>query len=352
MVRFSDIIGIRGKSLDKEGTSEGPAQDDKLWLSDSQMLKVRTEKGLPDVGVEERPNIETVAYYEKFLERAMEIRERVKKDQGISPSPILSDLHYLIEKDLLDAMYDYAVSAPDDYEEMMVHTVDVTFASLKIGKGLDYDTRRLLQLGLAAFLENVGMYKIPENILNKKGRLEDFELAVIKNHPEVSAQILSRMGKKYQWLADVALQVHERADGSGYPRGLKGQDISELAAVIGLIDTYIAMIKKRPYREKFVQADAIKFIIGETRGLFPSRILKVFLGQISLFPVGSLVKLNNKSVGRVLSTDKNQPLRPTLELLYDSLGNRVERGDVVRLAENPLLYIVGSVDDKTLGESP
>ena len=120
------------------------------------------------------------------------------------------------------------------------------------------------------------------------------------------------------------------------------------ASIIGLIDTYIAMIKKRPYREKFVQTDAIKFIIGEARGRFPPRILKIFLNQISLFPVGTLVKLNNKSVGRVLSTEKSQPLRPTLELLYDSLGNKLEKGEVVRLAENPLLYIVGGVNEKTL----
>jgi HD-GYP domain-containing protein (c-di-GMP phosphodiesterase class II) len=349
MVRFSDIVGIRGKSHgDKPGTV-GRAEDEKLWLSDTQALKVKGGSAPPaGLDLTESPGIEIVSLYEKFLERAMEIRERVRKDQSISPSPILSDIHYLLEKNLVDAMYAYAMSTPDDYEEMMVHTVDVTFASLKIGKGMGYDTKKLLELGLAAFLENVGMYKIPENILTKMGRLEDFELTVIKNHPEVSSQILSRLGKRYQWLAEVSLQVHERADGSGYPRGLKGEEISDTASIIGLIDTYIAMIKKRPYRDKFVQTDAIKFIIGEAKGRFPARILKIFLNQISLFPVGTLVKLNNKSIGRVLTTEKTQPLRPTIELLYDSLGNKQERGEVVRLAENPLLYIVEGVNEKEL----
>jgi HD-GYP domain-containing protein (c-di-GMP phosphodiesterase class II) len=122
----------------------------------------------------------------------------------------------------------------------------------------------------------------------------------------------------------------------------------ESASIIGLIDTYIAMIKKRPYRDKFVQTDAIRFIIGEARGRFPAKILKCFLNQISLFPVGALVKLNNKSVGRVLATEKSQPLRPTIEILYDNLGHRQEKGEVVRLAENPLLYIVGGVNEKEL----
>jgi HD-GYP domain-containing protein (c-di-GMP phosphodiesterase class II) len=348
MVRFSDIAGIRGKSHGDKPGPAGRAEEEKLWLSDTQALRVKGERVSRELGLTESSNMEIVTLYEKFLERAMDIRERVRKDQSISPSPILSDIHYLLENDLVDALYGYAMGGPDDHEEMMVHTVDVTFSSLKIGKGMAYDTKRLLELGLAAFLENVGMYKIPENILNKIGRLEDFELTVIKNHPEVSSQILSRLGKRYQWLADVALQVHERTDGSGYPRGLKGEEISETASIIGLIDTYIAMIKKRPYRDKFVQTDAIKFILGETRGRFPSRILKTFLNHISLFPIGTLVKLNNKSVGRVLSTDKAQPLRPTVEILYDSLGHKQEKGEVVRLAENPLLYIVGGVNDKEI----
>jgi len=346
MVRLSDIVGIKDKSLGGQNSTDGKPEEEKLWLSDSQAMKVKGERFSGNVTQAESPNLEVVTYYEKFLERA--VGERVKKDQGISPSPILSDLHYIIEKMLIDKMYDYAMSAHDDYDEMMLHTVHVTFASLRVGKGMDYDTKKLLELGLAAFLENVGMYKIPDNILKKERKLEEFEHAAIKNHPEVSSQILSRMGDRYRWLGEVALQVHERADGSGYPRGLKGDEISELASIIGLVDTYVAMIKKRCYREKFIQTDAIKLIIKEARDLFPPKLLKIFLNQISIFPVGTLVRLNNRSVGRVISTDKNQPLRPTVELTYDSEGNLSGKGEIIRLSENPLLYVVGSVDEKEI----
>ncbi|MBW1800950.1 MAG: HD domain-containing protein, partial [Deltaproteobacteria bacterium] len=293
----------------------------------------------------ENASLEVITYYEKFLERAIEIRDRVKKDQGISPSPILSDLHYIIDNHLINDLYDYAMSAPDNGEEMVGHTVDVTFASLRVGMGMPFDTKQLLELGLAAFLENVGMYKIPDNILKKAGKLDEREIGIIRNHPEISSQLLSRMGSRYGWLADVAFQTHERLDGSGYPKGLKGREISELASIIGLIDTYVALIKKRPYRDKFVQTDAIRFIIKGAKGLFPSKILKAFLNQISLFPVNTYVKLNNKSTGRVVATDKNQPLRPTIELLYDSQGHKLSKKEVIRLAENPLLYIVNGLDE-------
>jgi len=156
------------------------------------------------------------------------------------------------------------------------------------------------------------------------------------------------MGKRYRWLADVVLQVHERSDGSGYPRGLKGGEISELASIIGLLDTYVAMIKQRPYRDKFLQSYAVKFLINEAKGLFPGKVLKVFLDQISLFPVHTHVRLNNKSIGLVLSTNKSQPMRPVIQLLYDSQGHKIEKKEIIRLSDNPLLYIVEGIDEKDL----
>jgi HD-GYP domain-containing protein (c-di-GMP phosphodiesterase class II) len=272
----------------------------------------------------------------------------VRHDQGISPSPILADIHYIIERKFIDRLYEYAVSTRFEFDEIMIHNVIKTFTSLKIGKGMGYDTKKLLELGLAAFLENVGMYKIPDHILQKANNLEKDEIEAIKKHPEVSFQIISQMGRRYGWLADVALQVHERADGSGYPKGLKGEEISELASIIGLVDTYIAMINERPYREKSIQTEAVRFIIKETRHLFPVKILKVFLNQISLFPVNTYIRLNNKSIGRVLSTNENQPLKPTIEILYDGKGNRIAQGAPIRLEDNPLLYITETVDDKDL----
>ena len=343
MVRFSDIINLKdGPEEEKKSPEEG-GDEEKLWLSDTQILKVKEEDVVKEKPATSHVSFEIVTYYEKFLERAMDVRERVMDEQGISPSPILSDLHYVIEKDFSDELYEYAMSAQEDYDEILIHTIDVTFTAMRIGKGMDYDTKKLLQLGLAAFLENVGMYRIPDGILKKRGKLETIELGVIRKHPGDSADILSQMGKRYQWLAETALQVHERADGSGYPKGLEGEEISELAAIIGLADTYAAMIKTRPYRKKFIQTDAVKFIVKEAKGLFPPRILKVFLNQISLFPVNTLVRLNNKSIGRVLSTDKNQPLRPTIALLFDAKGDKLRKGEITGLSENPLLYIVESI---------
>jgi len=354
MVRFSDIIKLKDKKGSKVASPKKGVEKDKFRLSDSLVFKPQeTEKGSVDISPQESgtfsdASLEVVTYYEKFIERASEIQERVRGDMGISPSPILSDLHQIIDKGLIDEIYEYAMSARDDYEEMLIHTIEVTFTSLKIGRGMNYDTKMLLRLGLAAFLENVGMYKIPSSILKRSGELQEEEIRLIKKHPEISYEILGRMGARYEWLAKVALQIHERANGSGYPSGLKGEEISDLAAIIGLVDTYVAMIKKRPYREKFIQTNAIKSIVEASKGLFPPRIVKIFLTQISLFPVNTYVRLNNKSIGRVVSTDKDQPLRPTIELLYDGLGHKLMERQIIQLSNNPLLYIAGTTDGDEL----
>jgi len=206
----------------------------------------------------------------------------------------------------------------------------------------------LLKLGLAGLLENVGMYKIPETVLQKKERLDDEEMATIREHPKKSYDILAEMGEKYRWLAEVAVQAHERADGSGYPYGLKKEQIYELSSIIGLSDVYVAMITDRPYRGRFVQTDAIKYIIEEGCEQFPTGIRRVFLNQLSLFPVNTYVRLNNKSIGRVLHTEKSQPLRPTIELVRDSAGHKMSKRELIQLSENPLLYITESLHERDI----
>jgi len=297
---------------------------------------------------EEEWNVEVKNCYEKLIGRLTDTLGRVKNNQEISPTPIFSDLQYVLDKNLTEKLYEYAMLAPGDCDQLVVHNVRVAFISLIVGEGLGYDIRMLLKLGLAALLENVGLCKIPESILQKHGKLDEKEMAMIRGHPKSSYEILAEMGEKYQWLAKVALQNHERSDGSGYLSGLKGEEIYQMSSIIGLIDLYVAMISDRPHRDQLMTTDAIKFLLEEGKGLFPERILKIFLYQISLFPVNTFVRLNNKSIGRVVSKDKANPLKPRIQILYDNAGKKMEEWEVMRLSEKPLLYITESIPEKDL----
>jgi hypothetical protein len=330
MVRFSDIIKDKDSKKPKKNSPDtSNEQGDSALsnsqiarvLSDSQISMVRGEKALFAPPFKEEWSGEVTSHYEKFVDRAIDIRARVRNDQGISPSPILSDLHNIHDKDLVGKLYEYSMLVPNDYEWIVVHNVHVMFLSMLVGQEMAYDM---------------------------KGTLDDKEMAEVREHPKNSYDILAQMGEKYQWLAEVAVQVHERTDGSGYPYGLKGAEIYDLSSTIGIADVYLAMTSDRPYREKILQTDAAKYILKEAKEQFPSKIRKIFMNQISFFPVNSYVLLNNKSLGRVLTTDKQQPLRPTIEVLYDGTGKKMEKTEVIKLAENPLIYITESIHEKDL----
>ncbi len=349
MVQFSDILGKKPTKRKKAPPSRNEAQPERFRMSDLEFVKTGEAQPTSEAPSTDRDIDKIGTFYHVLLEKAVDIRDRVKKDQGITTSPVLSILHQIIDADLIDELYDHAIPIAED-EGLPSHTISVTLASLKVAKGMGYDTKRLLQVALVAFLENVGMYKVPERILHKKGELSRDEFAQIRKHPEISAQIIGNMGGTFQPLAKIALQVHERSDGSGYPNGLKGKEISEMASIIGIVDTYMAMIKNRPHRDKHMQPDAVKSILALGKGKFPPGVVKEFLNQVSLFPVNTYVKLNNKSLGRVVSTNKTQPLRPVIELAFDGRGNRLVKGKVIHLSESPLLHIVDTIDEKDLPE--
>ncbi|MBN2417781.1 MAG: HD domain-containing protein [Deltaproteobacteria bacterium] len=352
MARFSDIIRSKAKRIGAIKPLESVKQEDGVRLSDSWFFKSRNQDTYPAKKVSTRKTTtpELSSFYRTFINRARETGQWAKNDMRISTAPVLTDLHAIIERDLIDSLYEYAMSVENDNDEILSHTVDVTFTSLKIGKGMNYDMRMMLRLGLAAFLENIGMYKIPENILSFDGKWSSDEVQIIRKHPETGYYLLRSLGDRYAWLAETALSIHERGDGSGYPSGLKQDEIPELSAIIGLADSYCAMIRNRSYRKRFIQTDAVKTIIETDRNKYPSRIVKIFLDQISLFPVNSYVKLNNGSIGRVFSTNRRHPLSPAVEILYDGEGHKLRDTQQVFLTDDPLLNIESSIDPEDLAD--
>jgi len=115
-----------------------------------------------------------------------------------------------------------------------------------------------------------------------------------------------------------------------------------------LVDIYSAMIKDKPYKDSIEKNKAIKTMIASIKEKFPAKIVKAFLNQISFFPAGSWVKLNDMSVGRVVTANPEFLLKPFVEILYDHGGTRLKKSKTVNLSQQPLLYIIESVDERGL----
>jgi HD-GYP domain-containing protein (c-di-GMP phosphodiesterase class II) len=333
MVRFSEIL--------RQGKKE---RNSSLRLSRDEEMDTlgMTLASLPSIVDSRSEKVKTC--FLALLNKADGVRESVIQDRAIDRTPILHILEGILEEKLVEDLYGYAVSS-STCDGLPTHTVCVTLGSLKVGQGMGYGSERLRELGLAAFLENVGMYQIPDHILPKEGELTPQEIAAIKEHPEMSAKLLGEMGLTFRWLAAVAVQTHERADGSGYPRGVKGEKIAEFASIIGLVDTYMAMIEARPYRKKHSPAEAVKFVVTSCKNKFSAKVVKAFLNEISLFPINTQVRLNDHKIGRVVQTHRRHPLNPKVELIYDAVGQSLGNEEIVDLAQCPTLHIVEAIEE-------
>jgi len=242
---------------------------------------------------------------------------------------LLEDLHFLT-----------LLSAGEHKDSLSIHAVNVMITALIIGKELGYARGELETLGTAALFHEIGMHLIPKSIRKNKGKLTDQELAVIRQHPELAFTELRKYGQDYLEIAEIIQQEHERIDGSGYPFGLEGAQIKEMALIVGLLDIYDALINSRPYRDKILPSDAMKVIVRRSKGLFPAAIIKKLLIQLSIYPVKSYVRLNNASIGMVVKTNTLWPLKPIITIIFDAQGRKIEKAKkMIDLSKSPLLYI-------------
>lgn len=249
----------------------------------------------------------------------------------------------------IESLYRKAVYRKEFKYDSRVHGINVAIFAIKIGEGLGYKRDQLVELGIAALIHDIGMCKIPDEVVNKEGILTNEEYALIKKHPQFGYEIvLNSLGEKYKWLAEVVSQEQEREGGQGYPRGLQGNEIHEYAKVIGIVDVYEALSHPRPQRKRFLPYESTKVIVNSSKNMFPQKLIRALLTKLSCFPISSYVVLNSKAIGRVVETNEASPLRPVIEMLYDSMGKKLTEKKIVKLQDTPLLYITDSMFEEDL----
>jgi HD-GYP domain-containing protein (c-di-GMP phosphodiesterase class II) len=241
----------------------------------------------------------------------------------------------------------YGLDEGKDYT--LTHSVNVTFYSLIIGIALKYSPVKLNDLGLGTLLIDAGMVKLPVYIIHKQSNLTDQEYNQIKTHPLLGYKALKDLGKIKEASALVSLQHHEQFDGKGYPRGLRGNDIDEFARIAAIADSYEAQISNRSYRKKVYFYHAMRNLLSSGVNKFDPVILRVFLSRMSVYPIGSIVELNDGSVGIIIGSVPEKPLRPMIKLIFTSDKTRIENTVIVNLVAEASLYIVRALDEADAG---
>lgn len=211
------------------------------------------------------------------------------------------------------------------------HVVGCSVYAVRLGLALDFSRPKIVEMIFAILMMDVGMLKVPAMILEKSEKLNETEVQIIHAHPVHGYQMLTQIAKIKNTIASVALQHQEHFDGSGYPRKVKGAEMSEYTRVASIIDSFAAIIARKPYRKNRLPYDAMKELLTLGIYRYDPVYLKAFLDSHAIYPLGSIVELSDGSTGMVISAVKGKPMRPIVWLLRDAQNQRPSRPEFAHL---------------------
>ncbi len=272
------------------------------------------------------------------------VRNRVS--QGVqylyqdTNSPDFTSASQSITDDLMKAIADNdavavdisALKVSDEYT--FKHSVDVATMSMIVGRKYGLDDKQVYDIGITGLLHDIGKSKIPNEVLNKAGKLTDEEFALMKQHSVFGYRILEDKEDISDEIKLGVIQHHEKTNGKGYPMQVCADQICLFARIISISDIYDALVTERPYKKPFSPRDAVEMIMSMT-GELDIDIMRCFIESIILYPVGTDVELSNGETARVVENIPHSVLRPkvmglTSGRVYD-LTNDINCANIIIL---------------------
>nr|WP_238357720.1 HD domain-containing phosphohydrolase [Cohnella zeiphila] len=220
------------------------------------------------------------------------------------------------------------------------HSLQVALLSCVVGLAKSYDMARLYDLTVGALLFDIGMTRLPPAIVKSKLQLTSLERKELKQHTVKGFEILSRLPGVSAASAKCALLHHERYRGSGYPFGVKHNDIPEYAQIVGLADMYDALISPRHHRKAFTFGEAMEYLFAAGNYDFDLDLVQVFLRNVSMYPVSLVVKLSSGQTGVVADVEHSMSHRPIIRIVREANGAKVQRPYEIDLRNYRDLVIV------------
>ena len=234
------------------------------------------------------------------------------------------DFHNKISNYADDVLYELKSSQNQAIEYIDVKNVDayiyssslnVALLSSLIAWKMGYNDEMVKHIFLGAIYHDIGIGLLPDDVINKTTALTTDEKLMILNHPNRGYQFVKDKTYLSAYIKQIVLQHHECIDGSGYPQRIKGEEIAEIAQIVGIADIYDAMTSDRPYKRAIAPNEALEFILGSS-AKFSRKVVDAFINHIVPYPKGSLVELSNGEIGVVDEINPNLPLRPKIRIIH------------------------------------
>ncbi|HPZ39396.1 MAG: HD-GYP domain-containing protein [Atribacterota bacterium] len=296
-----------------------------------------------DIKIEEPLRIETKRKAQKVL---FETVKKLQRGSKFSYEKVAKVLEEVMEEILnYPGTVFYLVQIRQCSDSIFSHSVSVGVISLLLGHYLSLDMDYLKKLGLGALLHDLGKIRFPPQLLEEREKITEDDKKLISLHPIWSREII-QMQPGYDFLVSlIALQHHERMDGSGYPYGLIGEDIHFLSRICACADVYDALTVDRPYRKRFSYAEALEYLMGNSHSLFDLQVVTTMVRHIAPYPVGEVVKLTSGETAVVIKLNEGLPIRPVVRVIKDEEGNTLSKPRDIDLMKELAISILCSGDE-------
>ena len=332
LFRFMPIFARRDK---KDGSTYARLQAD---LDAADTAHVALEKA-SELKTPSNLNRNTARIFFLSIVHLKESFQRNQKDQGIKVHTTRRLMQSIYNHIVDNESFVFGMTNLKNYDEYTLnHSVNVCLLATALGRRLGLNRGELVDLGIAAFFHDLGKLETPLAILNKPDKLDADEREIMEQHPFKGAEklVLLKESRRLPLRAiHVAMEHHIKEDLTGYPRYFDKGDVNLFSKIVKVVDFFDAITTKRVYRTKvYTRSEALSLMLEQAASEFNPVILKAFINLMGAFPIGSLVVLSTGELAIVfeLNPDPKLVLRPSVKLITDTAGNKID-GDVVDLTE-------------------
>ncbi len=219
-------------------------------------------------------------------------------------------------------------------EYLLEHSVAVSVYIILLARYLELDRDIIEQLSIGAFLHDIGKIMIPDEVLNKPGKLTNDEFTIMKTHTNHSIRIIQKTSGISELSLEIAALHHEKLDGTGYPFQVKGENISQYGRMIAICDIFDALTTTRVYKKGFPHPKAFAILreLAQKNHL-DAKLVDQFIKCVGVFPVGSLVQLDSKKLAMIDERNDNNPTKPKVRSFYSVTSNDFVDAEYVNLAK-------------------
>ena len=349
------IYDCNGKILLKEGVKLTKPIIERLKKIEIHSVYIEDEYSSIEIEDIIRPEVRQKSI--KYLKETFNNIERVVEDEsivGVTKNKLLkkinleyfSSIHKVAEdivNEILsnDDILINLVDVKNASNYLYQHSINVAVLSLAMGVSMKMNKDDLIDLALGALLHDIGKLFIDKDIANREGKLSTEEDKEFKTHPKKGYDYIKKSNLLNTQSLLIILQHHEQIDGLGYPNGLKGDKINDLAKIVAIADCYDYLTSDTEETRAISSADALEFIMVHCNNYFDCEYVKIFRKILIAYPKGTIVRLSNDDIAIVESTPANYPLRPKVKILKSK--NKERNGKIISLLKE-LSIVISKVE--------